>query len=139
MHDIVYRYEKRARRPGTWGLLGLAFGLEIFAVSANAPWYFYVIWGVATALLLWYLWTSPQTVLQLTTSHLHTRQGEDEHVFELSGVKSLSYSAPDGKSIGTLRLHDTEGGAHTLPLDHIPPLRDLRAALATQDIPLHLS
>lgn len=138
MHDIIYRYEKRARRPGTWALLGLAFGLEIFAVSANAPWYFYVIWGAATAGLLWYLWTSPQTVLQLTSSHLHTRQGDHDHVFDLSTIKSLSYTAPNGQSIGTLRLYSTDGSAQILPLDHIPPLRDLRAALATQDIPLHL-
>ena len=135
MPNVTYRYEKRARRPGTWALLGIALGLEIFAVSTTAPWYIYVIWGVCTAGLLWYLWSNPQTVLELSDTDLRTRQGDSEHNFAIASIAALSHSTVDP---GKLTLHQTDGSELVLPLDHLPPLGQLGAALGDHNIPLHL-
>ncbi len=135
MPNVTYRFEKRTSRPGIWALLGIALGLEIFAISAAAPLYIYLLWGTFTAGLLWYLWSNPQTVLELSDTQLRTRQGETEQVFGMDTIAALSHKSDDR---GTLTLHKTDGSQLVLLLDHLPPLGQLGAALGDHNIPLHL-
>lgn len=135
MPDVTYRFEKRARKPGTWALLGLAIGLEIFAVSAQAPLYIYAIWGACTAGLLWYLWSNPQTVLELSKSELRSVQDQNELTIPMDMIAALRHhrDADPGASL-TAQLKN--GQTQPLGLSCLPPLAQLDAALADHNIPL---
>ena len=136
MPDITYRFEKRARRPGTWVLLGLALGLEIFAVSANAPLYVYLVWGACTAGLLWYLWSNPQTVLELSDTQLRSRQDQNETIIPLETIAALRHHH-DADNGATLSVQLKDGQTQSLMLSYLPPITQLKTALADHNILLH--
>ena len=136
MPDITYRFEKRARRPGTWVLLGLALGLEIFAVSANAPLYVYLVWGACTAGLLWYLWSNPQTVLELSDTQLRSRQDQNETIIPLETIAALRHHH-DADTGATLSVQLKDGQTQSLMLSYLPPITQLKTALADHNILLH--